>query len=68
MNLSDALSDKLDQQVLNGSEGLFNSTNLANHNVSAVTTYAQCIKAQLAYGRVDGTWASGVGELRIVMR
>ena len=65
MNLSDALSDKLDQQVLNGGEGLFNSTNLTNHNVSAVTSYA-LYKSQLAYGRVDGTWASGVGDLRIV--
>ena len=65
MNLTDALSDKLDQQVLNGSEGLFNGTNLANHNVSAVTTYA-LYKSQLAYGRVDGMWASGVGDLRIV--
>ena len=65
MNLSDALSDKLDQQVLNGSEGLFNGTNLANHNVSAVTSYA-LYKSQLAYGRIEGTWASGVDDLRIV--
>ena len=66
MNLSDALSDKLDQQVLNGGEGLFNGTNLDNNNVSAVTTYA-LYKSQLAYGRVDGTWASAVSDLRIVM-
>ena len=35
MNLSEALSDKLDQQILNGTEGLLNGTVLANHNVSA---------------------------------
>ena len=66
MNLSDALSDKLDQQILAGSEGLFNGTNLPNNNVSAVTSYA-LYKAGLAYGRVDGKWASGVGDLRIIM-
>ena len=66
MNLSDALADKLDQQILNGAEGLFNGTNLGNNNVSAVTSYA-LYKSGLAYGRVDGTWASTVGDLRIVM-
>ena len=66
MNLSDALSDKLDQQILAGDEGLLHSTNLSNNNVSAVTTYA-LYKSGLAYGRVDGTWAMGVDDLRIVM-
>ena len=31
LNLDDALSDKLDQQILNGPKGLLHSTNLANH-------------------------------------
>ena len=66
MNLSDALSDKLDQQVLNGDEGLLNGTVLANHNVSTETTYA-LYRNQFAYGRVDGTYASGTGELKVVM-
>ena len=66
MNLSDALSDKLDQQILAGDDGLLHSTNLPNSNVSAVTTYA-LYKSGLAYGRVDGTWAMGVGDLRILM-
>ena len=65
-NLSDALSDKLDQQILNGDEGLFHSTNLANHNASAVTSYAN-YKSHHAYSRVDGKWASSVADLRIVM-
>ena len=26
-------------KILNGSSGLFNGTNLPNHNVSAITTY-----------------------------
>ena len=66
MNLSEALSDKLDQQILNGTEGLLNGTVLANHNVSAVTTYA-LYREQFAYGRVDGKYASGTSDLRVVM-
>ena len=65
-NLSDALSDGLDKQILAGSDGLFHGTNLANHNASAVTTYAN-YRSELAYGRVDGTYAGGVGDLRILM-
>ena len=54
MNLSDALADGLDKQILAGTEGLFTGTILANHNVSAVTTYAN-YRSELGYGRVDGT-------------
>ena len=66
MNLSDALSDKLDQQILNGDEGLLNGTNLANHNVSTETTYA-LYREQFAYGRVDGKYASSPEDLKVVM-
>ena len=38
MNLSDALADGLDKQILVGGEGLLTSANLPNHNVSAVTS------------------------------
>ena len=65
-NLSDALSDKLDQQILAGDEGLLDGTNLANHNVSTETTYA-LYREQFAYGRVDGKYASATGELKAVM-
>ena len=66
MNLSDALADGLDKQILVGTEGLFTGTKLANHNVSAATTYAS-YRSELAYSRVDGTFAASVGDLRIVM-
>ena len=66
MNLSDALSDKMDQQILAGSKGLFAGTNLANHNVTAVTSYAN-YRSELGYGRVDGTYAGGVADLKIIM-
>ena len=66
MNLSEALSDKLDQQILNGTEGLLNGVILANHNVSAVTSYAT-YRAEFGYGRVDGIYATGIGDIRMVV-
>ena len=65
-NLGDALSDKFDQQILAGTNGLFTGTILDNHNVNAVTTFP-LYKANFAFARVDGTWASTVADLRIVM-
>ena len=41
-------------------------TNLANHNVTTLTTYA-LYREQFAYGRVDGKYASVAEDLRIVM-
>ena len=60
------MSDGLDQQILAGTEGLFTGTKLANHNVTAVTSYAN-YRSELGYGRVDGTYAGSVGDLKIVM-
>ena len=66
MNLSDALSDSLDRQILIGTGGLLTSSVLTDHNASAVTTYAS-YRSTHAYGRVDGKYANAVGDLRIVM-
>ena len=66
MNLSDALSDKLDQQILAGTNGLLTGTILVNHNVSAVTTYAN-YRDLFGYGRVDGTYAMSIGDIRMVV-
>ena len=65
-NLSDALMDRLDQQILNGGEGLLNGTNLANNNVSAEDDFESYL-SHFGWARVDGKYASGVGDLRIVM-
>ena len=65
-NLTMALGDKLDQQILNGTNGLFNGTNLANHDVTAVTAYAD-YRDLLAYGRVDGKYAMTVSDLKVLM-
>ena len=65
-NLSDALSDKMDQQILAGTNGLLAGTNLPNHNSSAEATYAH-YRSELGYGRVDGTYAASVGDLKIIV-
>ena len=65
-NLSMGLADGLDQQVINGPNGLAHSTNLANHNVTAVTDYA-LYRSQLMAGRVDGRYASTYDNIRILM-
>ena len=65
-NLSMALADKLDQQVINGTNGLLNGTVLANHNVTTETTYA-LYREQFAYARVDGKYASATSDLKILM-
>ena len=64
-NLSDALGDSVDRQIMVGTNGLLTGTNLANHAAGAVTTYAN-YRNLFAYGRVDGTYANTVGEIRIV--
>ena len=66
MNLSDALGDALDKEILVGGDGLMNGTNLGNHNVTAVTSYA-LYRSQFGYGRADGVYAGSVGDIRIVM-
>ena len=65
-NLSMGLSDALDEEILTGDNGLLEGTNLANHNVSAVTTYA-LYRSQFGYGRVDGRYASTTAAIRVVM-
>ena len=55
MNLADALSDALDKQIMQGTEGLLTGTNLPNNNVSTVTDFAG-YRSDLLFGRVDGAY------------
>ena len=55
-NLNEGLMDGLDAQIVAGTNGLLTSTNLSNHNVNAVTNFANYI-ANFGYGRVDGRYA-----------
>ena len=66
-NLSDALSDSLDKQIIAGDpEGLLHGTVLANHNRTTLSDFAH-YKAEFLYARVDGTWAFGAEEIRAVV-
>ena len=66
-NLSMGISDKLDQELLDGTGGLFTGTTLADHDSgTAQTTYAN-YRSQLLFSRIDGRYANGVGEIRILM-
>ena len=65
-NLSMGLMDGLDAAVISGTNGLLNAMILGNHNVTDQTTYA-LYRSQLAYARVDGRYASGTEDIRIVM-
>ena len=68
MNLSEALSDKLDQQILNGDEGLLNGTNLANHNVSAAFDYicALSLADWPTAALTEPTRRTSISDIRIV--
>ena len=66
MNLSDALSDALDKEILAGTNGLLTGTNLANNNVNAATDFG-AYKSELAFSRVDGKYAMSTMDLRIVV-
>ena len=65
-NLSMALADGLDDQVISGTNGLLTGTNLANHNVNSETSFAN-YKSQFLYGRVDGEYANGAGDNRLAL-
>ena len=65
-SLEMGLSDGLDDQILTGTDGFFTGTNLANHNVTAETTF-DLYMSQFAYGRVDGRYANSASEIATVM-
>ena len=66
MNLSEALADGLDKEVIAGANGLLTGANLANHNAAAVTTFAD-YRSLLVFSRIDGTFASEGADIRVVM-
>ena len=67
MNLSDALSDELDDQILtNSTNGLFSGTTLDDHDASAVGTFVT-LKKRVVYDAIDGRYANNAGDLRVVL-
>ena len=65
-NLSAALSDSLDRQIIAGNDGLLVDGVLDAHDAAKQTDYATYRNA-LGYGRVDGTWAGSISDIRLLM-
>ena len=65
-NLSMGLQDGLDAEIIAGTNGLLEGTNLSNNNVSAITTFASYL-SNFGYSRIDGRYASMTSDLKIVM-
>ena len=51
---------------MRGDDGLLTGTNLANHNASSETGFADYI-SDFGYSRVDGQYAASGSDLRLVM-
>ena len=64
--LNGGLQEKLDQQAIEGTDGLLTGTNLPNNNVNAVSTFALYLSG-LLYGRVDGRYARTPGDVRMIL-
>ena len=64
--LNSGLEEKLDHELIAGTEGLLTATNLANHAASAVTSFALYL-SQFAHGRVDGRYAAALSDVRAVV-
>ena len=62
--LNGGLQEALDNQAIK--ENLLDGTNLANNNVSAVSTFALYLSG-LLYGRVDGRYARTPGDVRMIV-
>lgn len=66
MALTEALGEKVDYEILRGSNGLLNGTNLADHDSTALANYIEYV-TQLAFGRVDGRYATGTDQVKSVV-
>ena len=64
--LNGGLQEKLDQQAIEGTDGLLTGTNLPNANVNTATTFALYLSG-LLYGRVDGRYARTPGDIRMIV-
>ena len=66
MALNSGLQEKLDYEAIGGTSGLLTGTNLPDHDVSAVTTFANYL-SRFLYGRVDGRFAESKADIRVLM-
>ena len=66
MALNGGLQEKLDYEAIGGTSGLLVSTNLPDHDVAAVTSFANYL-SRFLYGRVDGRYAEQKNDVRVLM-
>ena len=64
--LQGGIADKLDSEIMRGTNGLLTGTNLPNNNVSSVTGFSDYI-SDFGYSRVDGRYAASGADVRLVM-
>ena len=64
--LQGGISDKLDKEIIQGTNGLLTGTILANNAQAAASTYADYV-ANMLYARVDGKFAFDLADIRVVM-
>lgn len=64
--LNAAVTEKIDYEILRGTNGLLTGTNLPNNAATVAASFAS-YRSELAYGRVDGRWAMDTDELRVLM-
>ena len=64
--LQGGIADKLDKEILVGTNGLLTGTILDNHARGSASDYAHYVSS-LLYGRVDGRYAADLADIRVVM-
>ena len=65
-NLNEGLADGLDKEILNGTDGLFNGTNLPNNAQTTNDDFASYVN-HLVWDQIDGRYAATPGDLAMVM-
>ena len=65
-NLSEGLSDGLDDQILTGTNGLFTGTNLTNNAQTTNDTFDSYLN-NLCWNQIDGRYASTPSDLMMVV-
>ena len=65
-NLTEGLADGLDAEILNGTNGLFTGTNLANNNQTTNDTFDSYL-SNLCWNQLDGRYAAMASDLSMVV-
>ena len=64
--LNSGLTEKVDAEGINGTNGLLAGANLSNHGAGGTTSFAQYI-SRFAFGRVDGRFANSTRDLKVLL-